>query len=183
MARGSASAQAAATTAQKQGGTNYAQANSLYGPLSTAFATEAAHPPGINPTDLARMDTSVMQTVGGSNASAVGQGALKAARTRNAGGADAAIAEAARTGGETASRGILANRMKNADVQQEQRREGLSGMNSLFAENMTGGNAALGESANNTNADVNAQNASWDWAKDLVVPLATGAMGTKRIGG
>lgn len=169
MARGSEPAQNAATS-------SYANAASLYGPLSTQLMSDVAHPAGINPVDLARMDTAALQTGGGSNGSAVGQGALRSARTRNAGGADAAIASAARTGAETASGGILRNRLASSELANQQRERALSGLNSLFAENLGGGTNAV-------NADVNAKNASWDWAKDLVVPLATGAMGTKRVGG
>ncbi len=121
------------------------------------------------------MDTAALQTGGGSTAGAVGQGALKAARTRNAGGSDAAIASSARTGGEIASKGILGNRMENANLKAKQQQEGLSGLNSLFSENLSGGNQALGEGVNAVNANTNAENASWDWAKDLFAPAASAA--------
>jgi len=171
MARGSPAATEAATTANKQAGTNYGNANALFGPLSASLQTDAIHPSGINPADLARMDTAALETGGGSNAAAVGQGALRSARTRNAGGADAAMGASIRSGGETASRGILANRMKNAEVMAGQREHGQTGLNSLFAENLSGGNQALGVVPQAVNADVQAKNSSWNWAKDLFGPL------------
>lgn len=128
---------------------------------------------------MARMDTSSEQSGGGATAAAVGQGALRAARTRNAGGADAATASSVRTGGELASKGILANRMKNVDVQQKQRQEGTQGLNSLFAENLSGGSQALGIVPQSVNADVNAQNASWNWARDLMAPILSAAGNSK----
>lgn len=183
MARGSAAATTAGATAQKQSGTNYGNANSLFGPLSAELQTQMVHPSGINPTDMARMDTSAMQSGGGSTSAAVGQGALRAARTRNAGGPDAATAAATRAGGEIASKGILANRVQNVDLKAKQQEDATHGLNSLFAENLSGGNQALGIVPQAVNADVNAKNASWDWAKDLFVPLATGAMSAYAKGG
>lgn len=165
MARGSQPAQAQTKTA-------YGNANSLYGPLSAELIGDATHPPGMSPTDMANLDTSALQTGGGSTAAAVGQGALRAARTRNAGGSDAAIAAGVRSGGETASKGILANRVENADLKAKQRQAAITGLNSLFAENLSGGTNAV-------NANTNAVNASWDWAKDLMVPLATAASNVK----
>ena len=183
MARGSTAATTAGTTAQNQAQTNYGNSNALFGPLSAQLSTEAANPSGINPTDLAKMDTAALQTGGGSTAGAVGQGALKAARTRNAGGSDAAIAQSARTGGEIASKGILGNRMKNVDVKSRQQQDAMSGLNSLFAENLSGGNQALGIVPQAANANTNAVNSSWDWAKDLFNPLMQDASAFKGFSG
>lgn len=162
MARGNQGAQTASTNA-------YSDAQSLYGPLSAELQTQAVHPSGIDPATMAQMDTSALQSGGGSTAAAVGQGALRAARTRNAGGADAATAAATRTGGEIASKGILANRVKNAELKVNQQGQAESGLNNLFAENLSGGTAAV-------NANTGAQNASWDWASDLLDPMASNAV-------
>lgn len=183
MARGSTQATTAATTAQNQAGTNYGNANALFGPLSAQLETEAAHPAGIDPTTLAQMDTAALQSGGGSTAAAVGQGALRAARTRNAGGSDAAIASSARTGGEIASKGILGNRLESANLKAKQQQEGMSGLNSLFAENLSGGNQALGIVPSSVNANTQAQNASWDWATDLFNPLMKDASAFKGFSG
>lgn len=183
MARGSSQATTAATTAQNQAGTNYGNANALFGPLSAELQTQAVHPPGIDPATMAQMDTAALQTGGGATAGAVGQGALRAARTRNAGGADAATASSVRTGGELAGKGILANRMKNAELKANQQHEATSGLNSLFAENMSGGNQALGIVPSSINANTEAQNASWDWAKDLFNPLMQSASSYKGFSG
>lgn len=177
MARGNSTATGAATTADTLANTYSGNAGALYGPLSGELQSEAAHPAGIDPTTMARMDTAALQTGGGSTGAAVGQGALRAARTRNAGGSDAAIASAARSGGETASRGILGNRIKSAEMQDRERQSALSGLNNLFAENLSGGNQALGQVAGDVNASTNAENASWDWAKDLFDPIMQATLG------
>jgi hypothetical protein len=44
-------------------------------------------------------------------------------------------------------------------------------MEGLFSENLAGGNQALGQVAGDVNANTNAENASWDWAKDVMDPL------------
>lgn len=172
MARGNDTASSAATTAQDQAKTSYGNANALFGPLSANLLSEAAHPAGIDPATMSRMDTASMEAAGGANGSAAAAGALRAARTRNAGAADAAIGSAARTSGETASRGILANRVKSAELAQQNRRSALTGLEGLFGQNLTGGNQASSAVASNVNANTEAENASWDWAKDLFVPLA-----------
>lgn len=175
MARGSSEAQQASKTANNQAQTSYGNANALFGPLSTSLLTEAAHPTGIDPTTMGRMDTAAMEAAGGAGAGALGTGLLRAARTRNAGGADAATQEAARQSGQTASRGILGNRVKSAEMASENRQRALSGLGNLFGQNLSGGTSALGEVAANTNADTQAKHQSWDWASQLVVPLAQAA--------
>ena len=169
MARGSVPAQTASTNA-------YSNAQSLYGPLSAELQTQAVHPSGIDPTTMAQMDTAALQSGGGATAGAVGQGALRAARTRNAGGADAATAAATRTGGEIASKGILANRLDSADLKAKQQSGAESELGSLFGENLSGGTAAV-------NANTGAQNASWDWATDLMNPILDDASKAKGFAG
>lgn len=171
MARGNSQATGAATTAQDLANTYSGNASGLYGPLAGTLMSEAAHPTGIDPTTMSRMDTAALDTAGGSNASAAGQGALRAARTRNAGGADAAIASSARGGAATASKGILGNRIKSAELASEQQGRAISGLNNLYAENVSGGNQALGQVAPDVNANTQAENASYDWATDIMNPL------------
>ena len=101
----------------------------------------------------------------------MGQGALRASRTGNAGASGAAEAEGVRQGGHIASEGILGNRIKSAELQGQNRRSALSGLSNLFGETVSGGNQALGEVASNVNANTQAENASWDWSKDLFDPM------------
>lgn len=114
-----------------------AQSNaaSLYGTLSPALMTMATHPTGIDPTTLAQMKTSNMQTAGGANAGAVGQGSLLAARTKNAGTADAAIAKSGEAAGETLSKANLGTNIENANIKQQQQAEGLKGLQGLYGTN------------------------------------------------
>ena len=111
-------------------------AGSLYGTLSPTLSTMATNPQGINPADMAKIQTSNMQTAGGANAGAVGQGSLLAARTKNAGTADAAIAESGEGASQNLSKANLATQRENIGVKNEQQSEGLKGLQSLYGTNV-----------------------------------------------
>lgn len=183
MGRGSQPASTAADTGNKLAGTYSGNAGSIFSALSPMLTSEAAHPPGMAPMDLAATDTAAQQSAGGSQAGAIGQGRLRAAATRNAGGSDAAIAESSRAAGRSLSDAATGTRLKNAALKQTQRQSALTGLEGLFGANVGGGNQALSSVASNVNADTNAENASWDWAKDLFVPILQSAGASKRIGG
>lgn len=175
MARGSSQAQTAATSSQDLSNTFSANAENLFGQVNPLLQEEAVHPQGMAPTDLAAADTAAMGSAGGAQSAAVGQGALKAARTRNAGGADAAIASSTRSAGQQLGNEAVGVRLKNAALKQQQQQGGISGLTGL-TENQTGaGINALGEVASNVNANTNAENASYDWAKDIMDPLLQAA--------
>ena len=175
MARGSAPASTAATTALSNSGTFAGNAGNLYSDLAPQLETEAAHPSGFDAPDLAAMQTEGQQGAGGAEAGAVGEGMLHAARTRNAGGADAAIGEGVRSAGENLSKNALGVRIANAKLKNQQQQEGLGGLTNLTGLETGAENQALGEVAPAVNADVNQQNASWDWAKDLLDPTLQAA--------
>ena len=171
MSRGSDTATAAATNAGNLSTGLEGNASNIYSTLAPTLQAEASHPQGISPTDLAAMNTDAKQTAGGVTAGATGQGALLAARTRNAGGADAAIASGARAAERGASESDLKTGIANEELKQHQQQSGLSGLEQLYGEGLTGGIQSAGQIAPDVNADVNAQNASWDWAKDILAPV------------
>lgn len=123
-------------------------AASLYGTLSPELNTMATAPPGINPADMAKINTSAMQTAGGANAGAVGQGSLLAARTKNAGTADAAIAKSGEAASQNLSKANLGTQIENQQVKQGQQAEGLKGLGSLYGTNESA--AVGGLNASNT---------------------------------
>lgn len=90
------------------------------------------------------MNTSAQQSAGGSNAGAAGQGALMAARTRNAGTADAAVAQSTRQSGANLSKAALGTSMANANLQQKQQQEGISGQEGLYGQDLGASARALG---------------------------------------
>lgn len=177
MARGSQQATTAATSAQNLSNQFAGNANALYSTLAPELESEAAHPAGFNPAELADMNTAAQQSAGGATAGAVSQGALRAARTGNLGGSDAAIQEAARNGGQTASKAAVGIKNQNAMLKQNQRRAALSGLQGLYGTNAGASIGSLGQVANNVNADTNAENASWNCAKYILDPALNAAGG------
>ena len=85
-----------------------------------------------------------MQSAGGANAGAVGGAMLRAARTRNIGSGQAAISQASQHAGENLSQRTAELQSKNADLQQKQRAQALSGLGDLYGENVNAGEKALG---------------------------------------
>lgn len=161
MGRGSDTAESSAKQSQSTATGLTNNANALYSNLSPMLTSEAAHPAGFSPADEAALETGVQDTAGGSEAAAVGQGNLEAARTRNAGGFGQAVSDAARTAGENLSRGLLQVRGANANLKQQQHENALRGLEGLYGTNVEGANSALGNVAANVNADTNAEQASW----------------------
>jgi len=180
MARGSDAAKTAATSAQNLSNQYAGNAGAGFATLMPELETEAAHPAGFNPTDLARMETGAQQTAGGSQAGAVGQGALLGARTKNPGAAPAAIAQSARQAGQNLSKNALGIQTENAALREKQQQAGLQGLQGLTGLETGAGINALGEVAPNVNANTNAENASWDWAKDILDPTLQAAGGAAK---
>ena len=191
MARGSQ----ASNTASTQGNANAVQgsnaANNFYGQSTAAYQTvlpqlesQIANPAGYTPNDLAAANTAAQQSAGGSQAAAIGQGALLAARNRNAGSPATAIAEGVRSAGENLSKEAVGTQLANAGLKERQRESALSGMENLVGTTGQLGNGALGASntglgevASNVNANTNAVNASYDPFSMVIDPLL-GAAGS-----
>ncbi len=168
--RGDKQAQGASGQANSNANAEFGNAQSLYSTLTPQLEAQAANPSGYGPTDLAAMDTEAQQTAGGSEAGAVGQGALLAARTRNAGAAGKAISDSTRAAGEELSKGRLGVSVGNAKLKNQQREQALGELGGLTENQYGAANNSLGEVANNVNANTNASNASWNWAKYLLDP-------------
>lgn len=137
-------------------------AGGLYGSLAPTLQAEATHPQGYTPEQTAAMNTAGQQSAGGSAAGAVGQGALLAARTRNAGAAQNAIQQSGRQASENASNTAVGTEMANANLQQKQQQAGISGEENLYNTELGGSMNALGLSNSALNgADSSAANNPW----------------------
>lgn len=168
--RGDQQAQGAEGQANANANTFMGNSNSIYGDLAPTLESQLANPQGFNPADEAAMETGAEQGAGGGEASAVGQGGLLAARTGNAGAAGKAVSDASRGAGEQLSKNLLGIRNANANLKQEQKGQALSGLEGIYGTNVGAQGTALGNVAANSNANTNAVNASWDWAKDILDP-------------
>lgn len=175
MARGDSTASTAESTSAANSGKFTGNANSLYGDLAPTLESEVAHPAGYAPSDLSAMETGAQQSAGGSQAGAVGQGGLFAARTGNKGGAAAAIADASRGAGQQLSKNLLGIRSANANLKNEQQQAGISGLTNLTGLETGASNNALSNISGLSQANTAAENASWDWSKDLLAPILQAA--------
>lgn len=182
--RGDQTASTAETQSLANSGTAQGNASSLYGSLAPTLEGEVAHPAGYAPSDLSAMETGAQQSAGGSQAGAVGQGGLYAARTGNKGAAAAAIADASRGAGQQLSKNLLGIRSANANLKNEEQQSGISGLTNLTGLETGAANNALGNVAGLSNANTNSINSSYDWATDLLDPLisAGGAAGAGYLG-
>jgi hypothetical protein len=162
MAR-DAQGQAKQSFKQAQGLTNqYAgNAQGTYGALSPELRQEAINPMGFTPLERSDMLTSSEQSLGGSQAGAVGAGNLEAARTRNVGGADAAIAEAARAAGRQQSTNALTTAAADTALKEEQRQAGLKGEEGVLGLETGSTLGALGAQTGATNALTEAGKSGW----------------------
>jgi len=138
-----------------------AQASNIYGGLEPTLQAEAAHPMGFTPQAKAVINTAGQQSAGGSTAGAVGQGRLYATRTKNAGGAKAAIGQGVRSAGENLSNAAVGTEVKNAALQNQQQQAGLHGLQGLYGTELGEGENALGLSNQALNIASNAQPSFW----------------------
>src|SRR5580765_8283454 len=113
MARGSDQANAQANTSVGQNNTLFQGGQGVYNTLAPQLEAQAANPQGFGAENLARINTANQQSAGGSEAAAVGQGALEDSRTRNAGGSGMALAKAARESGKRLSAATLQTNIAN----------------------------------------------------------------------
>ncbi len=172
-----------AGTGQQMNQQLYGNSNQIYGSLAPQLEAEVAHPTGLTPQQMAQQNTAAQQSSGGSQAGAVGQGALLASRTKNAGAAQNAIAQSARVAGQSLSKAALSTQQQNANLQNRNQQAGLSGLEGLYGTELGGSEQALGLSNSALNVANNAKPGFWQqFAGGLANNLQFG-MGSGNGGG
>lgn len=184
MSRGNEEAQKASTSGNQFSSQLQGNTGNLYSDLVPQLQGDIAHPTGFTPQQEADMTTAAEQSAGGTQAGAVGQGGLLAARTRNAGAPAAAISEAAREAGRQLSKNTLGIKIASAGLANQKRAQALGEMGGLYGTSTSGANNALGQVANNVDANSKAEEQSWNWAKYILDPAmqAAGAAGAAKLG-
>ncbi len=140
--------------AQQRSGELYGNAQSGYNFLDPQLRSEATNPQGYTPEQLAYMNTASQQSLGGGAAATTGEANLTAARTRNAGGFQGAVASANRATQRQASQNSLEIQKSQADLQQAQRQQALQALQSLYGTNI----GASADYLNSSNSALNAEN-------------------------
>lgn len=148
-------------TAGAMSGQLGSNASGLYGGVANELQAQAAHPAGYTPSQMAAQNTAAQQSAGGSQAGTVGQGALMAARTRNAGAAQNAIAQGGRQASQNLSSAAVGNQTNNANLQQHQQQSAQQGLQGLYGTELGGSQSALGLSNQALNTANNSGQSFW----------------------
>lgn len=151
----------AATTATNTGTQLGSEAQGIGANLTPFLTSELEHPQGFSQQDLSAQTAAAMGGAGGANAGIVGQANQEAATSRNAGGFQAALDDAARQRSKAAagaSEGIAAN---NAQLKQTQQQDAASGLQKMYGTDTSGMLDAMGQVPQDINAQVNAGNSGW----------------------
>jgi hypothetical protein len=141
-------------TAQQRSGQTYGEAQGGYNFLNPTLEQEATNPEGYTPQQLAYVNTASQQSLGGGAAATTGQANLEAARTRNAGGFQGAVGSANRGVERQASQNALGIQQSQANLQQAQRQQALSSLQSLYGTNLGASQGYL----NSSNQALQAEN-------------------------
>jgi len=159
-------------SAVNQASDAYKQANSTANTLGseaqgiganlTPFLTqELLHPQGYSQQDQSAMLAAGLGGAGGESAGIGGAAQKQAAVTRNAGGFQAALDDAARQRMKAAAgsaEGIAAN---NANVKQEQQQNAARGLQGLYGTDTSGMLDAMGQQHEDINYEVEAGKSGW----------------------
>lgn len=128
----------------------------------TPFLTqEMENPQGYSQGDKSALLASMEGAAGGANAGLAGEAQKQAATTRNAGGFQAFLDDAARLrtkASADASEGIAA---QNANLKQTQQQEGAEGLGKLYGEDTSGMLNAMGQESNDIGAETDANKTGW----------------------
>ncbi len=138
-----------------------ASANGISANLTPFLTSELEHPQGYSQQDESAMLSAALGGAGGANAGLAGEAQQQAATTRNAGGFQAALDDAARQRSKAAagaSEGIAA---KNADLKQSQQQNAAEQLSKLYGVDTSGMLDAMGQEANDVNAEANAGRSGW----------------------
>ena len=148
-------------------------AQNIYGSLTPELQAQAAAPQGYTPQQKSAITTAGEQSAGGSMAGATGQGALLAARTRNAGAGANAIQQSGRNAGDQLSRVATGTEVGSANLANEQQQNAQKGLEGIAGTELGGSLNALGLGNQALNVENQAKPSFWSQlattgAKNLV---------------
>ncbi len=162
MARNAVSqASNAANQAGAVGNTLGNEAQGIGANLTPFLTSEMLHPQGLGQEGLAAETGAALGGAGGAAAGLTGQAMQRAAVSRNAGGFQAALADAARSRDKAAagaSEGIAAG---NENLKQQQMQEGAAGLGNQYKTDTSGMLTAMGQIPEDVGAEVNAGKSGW----------------------
>jgi hypothetical protein len=151
----------AATTAANTGAGLGADASGISSTLTPFLTGELEHPQGYSQQDTSSMLSAAEGGAGGATSGIVGKANQEAAASRNAGGFQAVLDDAARERTKAAagaSEGIAAN---NAGLKVQQQQDAAKGLQGMYGTDTSGMLEATGQEAPDVNAETNASKTGW----------------------
>jgi hypothetical protein len=157
--------QSAANQGAAQAGTNAsgygAQASGIGNTVIPTLERDVNNAPGFSPTQKNAMLVAGEQGAGGAAAGITGQAGLNAMRTRNTGATSSVLDQAARRQAQTLSQNALGVENKNANLQQQQRAQGLSGLEGMYGTDVGAQLKSMGIQNEDLNTAIQAGNSGW----------------------
>ncbi len=138
-----------------------ATSDTLSGQLTPIYTQQATNPQGMTPQEMNDARTATMESTGGGVAAVTGEGNLEAARSGNAGGYQAALADASRRGIATNASKALQLENLNTALKESQRESGVGGLQHLQSQNQGATLAAMGLDTGAINAQTEAGKSGW----------------------
>ena len=154
-------ASSAATNAGNTSANLGAEASGIGSTLTPFLTSELEHPQGYSQGDTSAMLAAGIGGAGGADSGIVGQAGQRAAVSRNAGGFQSALDDAARSRTKAAagsSEGIAAD---NAGLKQTQQQDASRGLQGMYGTDTSGMLNASGQIAGDVNAEANADKTGW----------------------
>ena len=151
----------AADTAANTGTDLGARASSI-GAVTTPFLTqEMLHPTGIGQEGIGAEEAAALGGAGGAASGLTGQAMQRAAVSRNAGGFQAALADAARSREQAAAGASVGIAAQNEQAKLGQQQQGAEGLGNLYKTDTSGMLTAMGQVPEDVNSEVNAGKSGW----------------------
>ena len=144
-------------------GTLGAEASGINSNLSPFLTSEMLHPEGLGQEGIAAETGAAMGGAGGALSGVQGGAAQRAAVSRNAGGYQAALADAARSRSKAeagASEGIQA---QNENLKQQQKQEGARGLENMYGVDTSGMLNAMNQERGDIETGLQASAAPEGW--------------------
>jgi len=151
----------AATTAANTGAGLGASASGISSTLTPFLTSELEHPQGYSQQDTSSMLSAAEGGAGGATAGIAGAANKMAATSRNAGGFQAVLDDAARQRAKASAGASESIAGQNANLKQEEQQDASKQLQGMYGTDTSGMLDATGQEANDINAEVNASKSGW----------------------
>ena len=151
----------AANTAASVGAGEGANASAVGANLTPFLTQEMFHPEGIGQQGIGAETSAALGGAGGAASALNGEAMQRAAASRNSGGFQAALADAARSRDQAAAGASEKIEAGNEQAKLGQQQAGAEGLGNLYKTDTSGMLQSMGQEAPDVNSEVNASKTGW----------------------